>query len=242
MIIIFLISVIVAFIKWAIDKVKTAKKNKVKIIQPVSPVENPNVKEAKKMGKMKKALMIIAMIAIIVIAGSVLYYYVFKPDLQQKTAKVPTGNTTALAVATVADYQTRLAEYITFYGKCYNLRSKYNDIIKSPNESFNNSKTVDEQISYARKLLDIYQKCHKELVGIKAPNCAKEAYNYFLESINQEGIAMSCVFDSDVSGHDEAIGKAITEDTKFINEMKRISEDFNKEAEELGLQKPFPNL
>ncbi|MCX6383087.1 MAG: hypothetical protein NTV16_01155 [Actinobacteria bacterium] len=194
------------------------------------------------MGKMKTALMIVIIVAIVAIAGSLLYYYVFfRPGVQQETAKKSTANTTAVIVNTVDDYTTRMDEYITFYDECDNLRSKYNDINKSPGDNYSNSKTNVERISYAKILLDNYQKYYKEALDIKVPDSAKEAYKYYLEWINQNKISLSCLIDYDTSGSNEAQDKATTEFAKFINELKRIVGDFNKEAERLGLPKPFPN-
>jgi hypothetical protein len=81
------------------------------------------------------------------------------------------------------------------------------------------------------------------------PNCARVAYNYYLESLMKNSLATSyfiTMYNSrDITLQDEFLNTQSEAQflyTQSIKELERIEQNFNKEAEELGLPKPYPNV
>lgn len=146
------------------------------------------------------------------------------------------------SLVTVDEHKKKVKEFINLCVGWHVVRVTYQNMAKSPNNSLDNAKTVDEQIYYAKIILDIYQKYFEKASEIKVPDFAKEEYNHYLDSIDQLKIACSCLINNDSVDYQKAAIKSKTEDALSAKEGEKIMACFNKEARSLRLPIPFPKL
>jgi len=142
----------------------------------------------------------------------------------------------------VNDYTKRLEEWNTYFTEVMDLILEGDEVNRNLIENFEMAKNNDQQIPYAKILLINYQIEYEEALKIKVPDIVKEEHKHFLEYLTQNIKAPSCVIDYDPSGYNEAASRAFDEYTEFFNEIIIIWEDFDKEAEELGLPIPSQSI
>ena len=142
----------------------------------------------------------------------------------------------------VNDYTKRLEEWSAYFNKVTGLILEGDKTNRNIIENFEMAGNNDEKIPYAKILLYNYQDQYNKALDIKVPDSATEVHSHYLESLKQNIEASSCVINHDSSGYNEAAHKAFDELTEGMNEMMTIWENFDKEAEGLGLPKPsgFP--
>jgi hypothetical protein len=180
------------------------------------------------MGKMKTALMIIAAVAIAILIVGLVFGCSSPESIKKQNA--------------INDYTQRLNEWSTYFNKVAGLALEGDKTNRNILENFEKAETNAEKIPYAKILLYNYQDQYNKALDIKVPDIAKEANSHYLESLKQNIEVSYCVINNDSSGYDEAAHKAFGEYTEAMNEMLTIWENFDKEAEGLGLPKPsgFP--
>lgn len=211
---------------------------------------------------MKKALMIIAMIAIVVIAGSLLYYFVFfKPGVQQETAKATIANTTTLTVNTenitvtvdtenqskINDYKNRLKEFFQFLTDYNNATQKIDqDIADLDIKRIEAAKAgdIDKTRAYIQVEMDKNEEAINSISKIYVPEIAKDFYSYRLDYYTKYKQWYSYLLplnsNFDVSKSNSLKDEADIANIKAEKELQRVVKGFNQEAQELGLSVPFP--
>lgn len=123
------------------------------------------------------------------------------------------------------------------------------DIADLDNKRMEAAKTNDLQkaLAYVQVEKDKYQELINNISKIFVPEIWKDNYSYILDSLTYYKQFYSYLIDSynNNNNFDNAKATSLKDsaanfDTKASQEFKRILESLNKEAESLGLEKPFP--
>jgi len=116
---------------------------------------------------------------------------------------------------------------------------KFNSEIDNPNK----------QLQYSELLIEKYNAWYDDLSSVKVPDFLMDFYIDRLEFLEKQELACRIYIDTiehnDINGlkdFDKLISEAQTIYIKSVKELDIIMENFNDEAEELGLTKPFPDI
>jgi len=150
----------------------------------------------------------------------------------------------------IEDLKERVEEFDEYSIACREISDRYADTINNLTDKFNNEKdNLDKKATYAELISEEYEKWFSDYSKISAPSFIKDAYNYRLEYLSKSKLSLKKFADrinykryDEPDDWEEFQSETTLLDTKYWNEVKIILKSFNKEAEELGLQKPYPSV
>jgi len=204
---------------------------------------------------MKKALITIAIVVLIIIFNLLLLSCGIKTGTttSSTTAKIENSTVTVNTEnqSNINDYNNRLKEFSQFLTDYQNATLKINqDIADLSNKLIEATKSKDNKKfeAYCQVEIDKLEELINSLSKIYVPEIAKEYYSYELDRLTKAKQWLSYILDFtlstnfDVSKADSLHDEGYIARIKADKELERIEKGFNKEAEELGLPKPYPNL
>jgi hypothetical protein len=146
--------------------------------------------------------------------------------------------------AKVANYEKRLSEYYSFASKLNDIQDKYNPDIISLYDKATKTNNNDEKIEYWEQVVELYEKEIEELSKVSVPEDLVTHYDYFLDGYIKTKLYYECFInpECDSSELSRFESEANTSISKREQELKRVYQKFNEEAEELGLVKTFPEF
>ncbi len=84
------------------------------------------------------------------------------------------------------DWEERRDEYAVFLDEVADLEEKYVEDINDLVEKFNKTENLDKKEAYNELMLESWENFYDEFNDIYAPECAKDAYNYYLSHLTKE--------------------------------------------------------
>jgi hypothetical protein len=191
-------------------------------------------------GCLLNAALIITLISLIIISFS----FISCLKIENSATKTNTENKLK-----INDYDNRLKEFSQFMLDYANSTAKTGqDIVDLDDKRVEAAKIKDYEKTkaYYQMEMDKIEEEINSLSKIYVPKIAKKYYGYVLDGITKYKQCLSYVFTTN-NNYDESKAYSLKDeaDTAFIKadkELEQIKKEFNQEAQELGLKKPFPNI
>ncbi len=145
----------------------------------------------------------------------------------------------------IDDYNNRLNEYTIFVTSIYELDDKYLDEEKNLSNKFNNSNEISKAVVYAELLVELYEDWYGDISEVKVPDFMEKVYGYILEYISNRKL-WNEYYSRNAENNTGDANKLLEYEneqrlsyTKMQKEYEIVMDDFNEEAESLGLPLPF---
>ena len=145
----------------------------------------------------------------------------------------------------IDDYNNRLNEYTIFVTSIYELDDKYLDEEKNLSNKFNNSNEISKAVVYAELLVELYEDWYGDISEVKVPDFIEKVYGYILEYISNRKL-WNEYYSRNAENNTGDANKLLEYEneqrlsyTKMQKEYEIVMDDFNEEAESLGLPLPF---
>lgn len=201
------------------------------------------------MDKFKKALMIVAIVAIVVIAGSLIYYFVFfRPGIEkeqislqeQKAQSSKVTVETIKAETEVDKFKEEVKDFINFISNYSNIKKKYEDEWLD----------IRSERHTAEEIIGVTNDESNAIKGILVfPESATKYIDYDLSYIEIRGtifanlslVPNNGVVDNYYPDFSQDLDTMSKYEDQRDNELRTILIDYNNRAKELGLPAPFPN-
>jgi len=144
------------------------------------------------------------------------------------------------------DYFEKLNKYEDFVNNLAETDNKYFEEENRLYEKFHSTTDISKQVAYAELMMDLYENWFRDVSEIKVPVFMEGTYNYILEFLSNQKLwyeyfTRNAEYNTgDPNKLLEYENNASLAYTRMQKEYERIYEEFNNEADELGLEKHFP--
>lgn len=147
----------------------------------------------------------------------------------------------------IEDYLERLDELYNYINEITQIKDKYLESISNLIDKFNNeTDNLDKKATYSELLAEKYDNWLKDISAMEVPEFLIDSYNYELESLNKSKLQFNNFAErvkykqyNSEDDFDELSSESNIAHIKSQKEFDIITKKFSKEAEELGLAKPF---
>lgn len=147
------------------------------------------------------------------------------------------------------DFNKRLSTFFNYLSDNIKIEDKYNDDVNDLTEKFNKTveiSSLEKKKTYAELLAEKYTNYIDDLNKLSVPSFCSNIHSYFLEYLTKQKlyyVRFNLVDDmDDIEELEELKVDADLANNKWSREVDRVYSEFNKEAKELGLQIPFPDV
>jgi len=150
----------------------------------------------------------------------------------------------------IKDYLERVDELFNYINEMSQVEDKYLESINNLIDKFNNeTDNLDKKATYSELLVEKYDNWLKDISIIKVPEFLMNSYNYELEGLNKSKLQFNNFAErveykqyNRESDFGELSSESNIAHIKAKKEFDIVIKKFNKEAEELGLAEPFPDM
>ena len=148
------------------------------------------------------------------------------------------------------DFNKRLSTFFNYLSDNIKIEDKYNDDVNDLTEKFNKTAetggSLEKKKTYAELLTEEYTNWIDDFNKLSVPSFCSNIHSYFLEYLTKQKlyyVKFNLVDDmDDIEELEELKVDADLATNKWSREVDRVSSEFNKEAKELALQIPFPDV
>lgn len=148
------------------------------------------------------------------------------------------------------DFNKRLNDFYDYFNDSIKIEDKYSDDVSYLIDKFNKvaetGGSLEKKKTYAELLVEEYTNWIIDFNQLSVPSFCSNMHSYFLELLTKEKlyyVNFNLVDDmDDIEELEELKVDADLAANKWWRESDRITSEFNKEAKELGIKIPFPNV
>lgn len=167
----------------------------------------------------------------------------------QPSYNTVTSYAAELQTNAIEDFNNDLNAYQKYISEIIGFENTYGKNITNLIEKFRNEKNKDKSRAILESIIDEYDSLYKELTTTYVPEAASQMYNYYLDSTIKRRLfyknglwGVKNPQDYNANENAKLNSDADLAYTNAIQEMNKIARDFNRRTEELGLQKPYPDI